>query len=189
MVSVLQYGHDVPGPRRPSRSPRQLLSSWSRAPWIATAIVVTATTHNNSNVDLLDSGGQAHVECTFFREFFFISCKSKREGDSKWSNSVWRWYCLGLVTWVSIHTRDRLAHKSSRSLKGWKTHTWYKSFIMNQSMEELVARTLSPRRMSDRNSSEETLVNITGRKVQGERAKLGTSCDRRLDRPEQGVRE
>ena len=88
----------MPGPRRPSRSPRQLLSSWSRAPWTATAILVTEATHfpavkyildrhglvvtatprNGAHVDLLRSiteDGYTSCECLKKN-----CCKSNREG-------------------------------------------------------------------------------------------------------------
>ena len=71
---LCHLGPVQPGSRLPRWSPRQL-----RQPPI------------DSNVDRRSVARGVHI----FRELFFLSCKSKREGDSKWPNYVWRWCCLG----------------------------------------------------------------------------------------------
>ena len=73
------------------------------------------------------------------------------------------------VEWVlvSIRTCDQLADKSSRSLKGWKTHTQHESLMRTSRWRNSELEELSLRRMRDRKSSEEALMTISGRRIRG----------------------
>ena len=59
VISVLLYGQDVPGPRRPLRSPRQSLTVWSRTSYTATAsLVMAAIISPGPGIEhILDRGG------------------------------------------------------------------------------------------------------------------------------------
>ena len=80
------HGHVHPGPRRPAWSPRQLLSRWSGASWIATA---SWSPRHLTGTQTWSSQTQApkHTWKALFLRVF-----QTRGTDSKWSNSVWKWY-------------------------------------------------------------------------------------------------
>ena len=94
MLSVLQYGQDVPGPRRPLRSPRQSLVPWSRTTWIATASLVTAATIFLRIKHILDRGGLVviatpHLLCDCVRPGLWRPSRSSQQSLSYRSRTTW----------------------------------------------------------------------------------------------------